>query len=318
MTVFDRAPAADDPAWPRASAWLAGTDDAAPGPDAPRLRVVGVPTSVGSISRSEAWRTPGAVRDALARLSTWDATAGVDLREAVAVRDLGDWDLASLPLEEAVARTHVAAAGLDGAADLHVFLGGDNAITRPVVTGLLGPGLADVGLVTLDAHHDVRTLDDGPRNGTPVRGLITDGLRGEHVWQLGIAAFANSAPYAAWAHEQRIGVVTAAECHADGVERAVDRALAGLPDVRAVHVDVDVDVLDVAHAPACPGARPGGWRPDQLFTAVRRLAADPRVRSLDVVEVDAAADSGGRTVLVAAMVLLHAAAGLAARRTAHG
>ena len=40
---FDRPPAADDPLWPRASAWLAGDDDATPRPDAPRLRVVGVP-----------------------------------------------------------------------------------------------------------------------------------------------------------------------------------------------------------------------------------------------------------------------------------
>ncbi len=311
--TFDRAPAADDPLWPRASAWLTGDDDVRPPDGAQRLRVVGVPTSVGSISRSEAWRTPAAVREALPRLSTWDPVTGTDLREAVVVEDLGDWDVADLDLMTAMARVRDLASGLDVAGATHVFLGGDNAITRPITAGLHGPDLDQVGVITLDAHHDVRHLEDGPTNGSPIRGLLEDGVSGHHVFQLGIGRFTNSGPYARWADEHEIRSITAEEIHQHGITWAVRQVIGHLPHVRTIHVDLDIDVLDQAYAPACPGARPGGLHPHQLFTAAALLAAEPRVRSFDLVEVDASTDPDGRTVMATAMTLLHIAAGVAQR-----
>lgn len=311
--TFDRAPASDDPLWPRASAWLDGSDGSPSNDDAHRTRVIGVPTSAGSISHSEAWRTPDAVRQALARLSTWDPVTGTDLRESVAVEDLGDWDVADLELEPAMDRVRELAGQLQPAEAVHVFLGGDNAITRPIATGLLGPDLDQVGIVTLDAHHDVRHLDDGPTNGSPIRGLIEDGVSGHHVFQLGIGRFTNSGPYARWADEHEVRSITAEEIHQHGITWAVRQVLGHLPHVRTIHVDLDIDVLDQAYAPACPGARPGGLHPHQLYTAAAMLAAEPRVRSLDLVEVDAAADEGGRTVMATAMTLLSVAAGIAQR-----
>lgn len=311
--TFDREPAADDPQWPRASAWLDGSEPRRAPDGAPRLRVVGVPSSVGSISHSEAWRTPPAVRQALARLSTWDPVAAVDLRSAVAVEDLGDWDVADLDLRPAMDRIHELAAGLDTGGTVHVFLGGDNAITRPVTTGLLGPDLDDVGVITLDAHHDVRHLDDGPTNGSPVRGLLADGVPGGNVVQIGLGRFTNSPVHARWAADHGIRGITADQVHEHGIRWAVREALGHLPHVRAIHVDIDVDVLDVAHAPACPGSRPGGLHPHHLHEAAVLLAADPRVASFDLVEVDAAADHDGRTVMACATTLLHIASGLAGR-----
>ncbi|MFP5310087.1 MAG: arginase family protein [Actinomycetes bacterium] len=310
--TFTRSPAGDDPLWPRASAWLAGELDVAPPAGAPRVEVLGVPCSVGSISPSEAWRTPPAVRQALARLSPYDPTTGTDLPGAVHLTDLGDLDVADLPLEEALQVVADAAGALVRDA-LTVAVGGDNAITRPLVRGRCGPDLSRVGLLTLDAHHDVRHLDDGPRNGTPVRGLLADGLPGGNVVQVGIGAFTNSAAYAAWCRDAGITTVTAAEVHARGVDAVLDDALAHLAGCDVVAVDLDVDVLDVAFAPACPGARPGGLTPTQLFDVARRVGADPRVAVVDLVEVDAAADHDGRTVMATAMALLAVLAGVARR-----
>ncbi len=310
--TFARPPAGDDPLWPRASGWLDGSlrPPGAPVAGEP-LRVVGVPCSVGSISPSAAWRTPPAVRQALVRLSPWDPVGERDLA-LMDVADLGDWDVAGLGLVEAVAEIRGRAAELDPSEAVHVFLGGDNAITRPCARGLLGD-LSGVGLITLDAHHDVRHLDDGPRNGTPVRGLISDGLDPASVVQIGIGRFTNSAAYAAWCRERGVHVITAPEVHARGIEAAVAQALERLAGVDALYVDLDVDVLDVAHAPACPGARPGGLTPEQLLTAATLLGAQPRVRAADLVEVDATADHDGRTVMATAMTLLAFAAGVAGR-----
>jgi len=319
--TFARPPAGDDPLWPRASAWL-GAGDPATAP----LRVVGVPCSVGSISPSQAWRTPAAVRSALVRLSPWDAVSGTDLLAELPAADLGDWPVADDDLPTAIERIATLAERLrtDSGASLPVdhtvyaFLGGDNAITRPLVAGLLGPDLATVGLVTLDAHHDVRHLDEGPRNGTPVRGLLEDGLPGGNVVQVGIGAFSNSAPYRAWCDDHGITAIGVDRVHAQGVDAIVEEALRHLDGCTQIFVDVDVDVLDVAYAPACPGARPGGFTPGQLFAAVRLLADDPRVVACDLVEVDAATDHDGRTVMATAMTLLAFAAGVAGRSAGEG
>lgn len=312
MTTFARPPAADDPTWPRASAWLA-TDSADP-----QFAVVGVPCSIGSLSPSEAWRTPAAVRQALARLSPWDPDAPADLA-GLRVEDLGDWPVADLPLQEAMAAIRGRAELLphhtaEGWTRVHAFLGGDNAITRPLVTGLLGPDLERVGLLTLDAHHDVRPLTDGPRNGSPVRGLLADGLPGRNVVQLGIGSFANSAAHAAWCADHGISALTAEQVRYIGATKAVAQALDVLAGhCEAIYVDLDVDVLDVAFAPACPGARPGGLTPGELLAAARLAGAHPTVVAVDMVEVDAAADHDGRTVMATAMALLAFAAGVAVR-----
>jgi formiminoglutamase len=74
-----------------------------------------------------------------------------------------------------------------------------------------------------------------------------------------------------------------------------------------------VDVVDRAFVPGCPGARPGGLQPHELLEAAVEAGLHPAVRGIDVVEVDVAADVGEVTVQLAAMCLLSAAAGFAAR-----
>ena len=80
-----------------------------------------------------------------------------------------------------------------------------------------------------------------------------------------------------------------------------------------LYVDLDVDVVDSAFVPGCPGARPGGLLPHELLEAAFEAGRHPEVRAVDIVEVDATRDPDGRTVDLAAMCLLAAAAGLAQR-----
>jgi formiminoglutamase len=82
---------------------------------------------------------------------------------------------------------------------------------------------------------------------------------------------------------------------------------------REIYVDVDVDVCDRSVAPACPASVPGGLSADELRQAANLVARDSRVRAIDITEIDAANDSeDGRTVRLAALLLLEIAAGLAA------
>ena len=297
----------EDPQWPRASAWLrsGGTTGGA------RLGVVGVPLSRTSISPSGAHETPAAVRAALRRFSTFHAGLDVDL-EALEVRDHGDLDVAALAGQEALVAVDAGLRGIAGDA-LLVLLGGDNAVTRPALRTLL-PDLPRVGLLTLDAHHDVRDFHGGPTNGTPVRGLLEDGLPGAQVVQVGIGDLTNSRAYRQWCDAQGITVIGVDQARTQGVGAVVRRELDRLAQhCDALYVDLDVDVVDSAFVPGCPGARPGGLAPHELLAAAVEAGQHPLVRAVDVVEVDATADPSGRTVDLAAQCLLSAAAGLALR-----
>jgi arginase family enzyme len=196
-----------------------------------------------------------------------------------------------------------------------VILGGDNSITRPGVHAAAGHGgLNRTGLITIDAHHDLRDTSGGLTNGNPVRALLEDGLPAAHVVQIGIQPLANPAGSAAVARDSGIDVVTADEVRGRGIEPVVEKALEDLAGrCDAIYVDLDVDVLDRAFAPACPGSRPGGLTPVEVQAAVRAAGAHPAVRALDIVEVDTERDVADVTVLAAASFLLAFATGLASR-----
>jgi formiminoglutamase len=85
----------------------------------------------------------------------------------------------------------------------------------------------------------------------------------------------------------------------------------------AIHLDIDVDVCDRSVAPGCPASVPGGLAAWELRALVRAIAADARVHSADIAEVDATADAAdGRTVRLAALCVLELLAGKATRKVA--
>ena len=294
----------EDPLWPRASDWLASGGS----PNGARLAVVGVPLSRTSISTSGAHTTPAGVRAALRRFSTFHAGLDVDL-ESLSVTDLGDLDV-----DDADAHDHLQRVDLSAAQgfDLVVVLGGDNAVTRPAMRSLMP--LSTSGLLTLDAHHDVRGFHAGVTNGTPVRGLVEDGLPGHSVVQIGLGTLTNSRAYRDWCEDRGLHLVDIEDARGR-VGELVRHHLDALAETCIdLYVDLDVDVVDRTFVPGCPGARPGGLLPHELLAAAAEAGRHPAVRVIDVVEVDATADPDGRTVDLAAMCLLSAAAGLAARR----
>jgi formiminoglutamase len=272
--------------------------------------VLGVPTFATSISPTGAHKTPQAVRRALARFSTWCASRHVDV-SSLAAWDAGDVEDPDAEVEgefRVRARAHTAAAK----ARLVVALGGDNSLTYPVCAGAFGDGLANAGLVTVDAHHDIR---DGRSNGSPVRNLIDAGLDPRRVVQVGIADWANSKSYADEAADLGITTISRYDVARRGIEDCVRQALdlAGSGD-NPIYVDLDVDVCDRSAAPACPASLPGGLTAAELMQAAFLAGLDRRVRAVDIAEVDATRDAADeRTVRLAALCVLEVAAGLALR-----
>ena len=104
---------------------------------------------------------------------------------------------------------------------LTLVIGGNNAVTRPALLAL--GNLQSVGLITLDAHFDMRDTDEGLSNGNPVRALIEDGLPGANVAQVGLAPFANTQDMHRDAQDAGNFLVTIGEVRAHGKTGAIQR-----------------------------------------------------------------------------------------------
>jgi len=296
----------DDPFWPRASAWLGGETLE---PIRGSLSIIGAPVRLGSITPGRTDLAPTAVRAILSRFSTWDVETRRDLRH-LSVIDHGDLDLAEARLEDALAPIADAVSDALKTSDAAVIIGGDNGVTRPAVHGL-GVPLDRCGLITIDAHFDLRDTSNGLTNGNPVRALLEDGLPGENIVQIGLLPFANSQSYHQVALDAGIDVVTIDRVREEGIRRVIGNALDSLVGrVDAVHVDLDIDSLDRIFAPATPGSRPGGLAPWELLHVARACGREPKVRSIDLVEVDPTRDVAETTVMTTASCLLAFASGL--------
>ena len=283
-----------DPLWPRAASLFSQQLE-----NHADVTVVGVPASQTSLSPTSAHQTPNAIRQALQRYSTAHSDPRVNL-EKVSLQDAGD--ITSPDSDEVAAISELKS--IAAKSSLVIALGGDNSITYCGVQAMQA-----TGLITLDAHYDLR---DGVSNGSPVRRLIEAGLSGKRVVQIGIADFSNSTEYAKRAKDFGITVIPRSELRSKSIEDIWAIALSVAGD--KVFVDFDMDVCDRSVVPACPAAAPGGISADELRQFAFLAGSSPSVIGADITEIDATKDSADeRTVRLAALVVLEMAAGFSTR-----
>ncbi|MFL6775312.1 MAG: arginase family protein [Sphingomicrobium sp.] len=291
-------------AWPNLSDLVVGLEPTAP------VGLVGAPLAQGSVTPGNCDQAPSLLRQTLRRIGRYDVETGREI--STKVTDRGDVEIAGLSIEKATGPIIDAVRASTSLHQLTLLVGGNNAVTRPGVRGL-GLPLDKVGLITLDAHFDMRDTLDGLSNGNPVRALIEDGLPGTNIAQVGLAGFANSQKMHADAVEAGNFVVTIGEVRSLGIALAIEGALKHVAHCEAILVDCDIDVIDRSQFPAAPGARPGGMVAHDFFYAVRRLASERRVRVIDLTEWDPPLDSSDLSALTAARWVAECLAGFEER-----
>ena len=279
------------------------------GSDAP-IGLVGAPLAAGSVTPGRCDLAPALLRATLRRIGRYDVETRRELASRIA--DHGDVAIDGLTIEQATSPIRDACAASVARHQLTLLVGGNNAVTRPGVHAI-GISLDQIGLITLDAHFDLRDTSQGLGNGNPVRALREDGLPGRNIAQIGLAPFANSAAMHRDAMDGGHLVMTIGEACRAGIEAAIANALEHVAHCAAIVVDCDIDVVDRSQFPAAPGARPGGMSAADFFTATRLLAADPRVRLIDLTEWDPPLDPTDLSALTAARWVAECLAGFEQR-----
>jgi arginase family enzyme len=283
----------NDPLWPRAQSLFKTVVDS------PDVTLFGIPASKTSISPTSAHLTPDAIRNALLRYSLAHSNPRVDL-ENLSVKDAGN--VASPDDDEIASIDHIKK--ISNTSKMIIALGGDNSVTYSGFTGS-----SATGLITLDAHYDLR---DGISNGSPIRRLIESGLDGKKVVQIGIADFSNSPEYAKRAKDFGITVIPRSSLRSRSASDVWEEAISIAGN--RVYVDFDMDVCDRSVVPACPAAAPGGISADEIRQFAFLVGSSSQVIGTDITEIDAAKDSTDeRTLRLAALIVLELIAGFSTR-----
>lgn len=178
--------------------------------------------------------------------------------------------------EDALAEMRATASWLAGAGKFFIALGGEHALTTPLVAGTAEyyPGLT---VLQIDAHADLRDSYRGDPHSHASAMRRT--LEHARLVQVGIRNL--SAPEAADAP----GLATTIFYDWNMREDAgwIDKVVAALGD--KVYLTIDLDGLDPAIMPAVGTPEPGGltWR--ELLTLLRKVMAARTVVAADVVEL---------------------------------
>lgn len=258
--------------------------------------LVGEPYDGAVIGRRGARVGPREIRGALASLKTHHFERG----PVGTVADLGSVEYADGDVADVQAEIQETAGAVHDVDAFPVFLGGDNSLTYANAAPLLEAGT--LGVVSLDAHLDVREEHDGPTSGTPYRQLFEAGL--DAYVCVGARHFETSRRYHDYVRE-RGGEVVTAEAVATDLGAAADRTLAAMDGVDRVYLSLDADVLDTTAAPGVSAPTPGGLTTGECFRLLGRLAADDHVAGFEVVECAPPLDADERTVRAAARAVAH-------------
>ena len=270
---------------------------------------IGVPFDQGTSGRPGARYGPDALRDAPRVYSYsdpygrqsgaegfFDIDAGDELLRGVVMADcgnvpivpsevIGNFDRITRAVEQAVGR---------GA--LPAVVGGDHAITFPVVRGL--SKFAPLNIVHFDAHldytHDVQ--DALYTHASPIRRCRELGFVG-HITSVGIRS-ARRTPYEEAVRDGSL-IVSAHRFRELGPE-----AVAGLiPAAENLYITFDVDVLDPSLAPGTGTPETGGLFYQETRDCLLALLGKSNLVAFDVVEVAPPFDNSELTVQVAARLM---------------
>lgn len=262
--------------------------------------------SVAEISNDQS-TMPAAMRQASDRmvrsLERYDFDLGGPLYAGKPIRavDCGDVRAEVHDLKAQVMRAEQAVRKILGSGALPIVLGGDHAISIPVLRAFEGRG--PITLIQIDQHLDWRDEVNGIKDGlsSPMR-RASELEHIDQIIQIGLSATGSArqeeveAARAWGAH-----LIPAHELH----EVGMDAVLRLIPDGGRYYLTVDMDGMDCAIAPAVAAPMPGGVSFVQARRLVHGLVAKGRVVGMDVVEITPRTDINRITCITAGRLIIN-------------
>jgi agmatinase len=285
--------------------------DVYPDADAVDVGMYGIPFDTAAVAGARGSRMgPNGVRDKMSYWTCYNPELDIDISEGLDVVDFGDVDVTQTDVLAAHEEVEIVSTALTERDVIPVAIGGDHSLTYPAAKGLMNATDGNIGVINLDAHHDVRYSHGGElSSGTPFRRLLEDDsgkLNHKNFVELGLSGWHNSKYYVDWVRENGGTVIPAREIHFESITDIAERALAAATDgTDAVYLSVDIDVLEPGDAPGTSVPAPGGLRSYELLELVYQIGRNDLVQGFDLMEVAPPIERFDRITAMVASSILH-------------
>lgn len=280
-----------------------------------KIKIIGIPMDLGQ-SRRGVDMGPSAVR--YAGLSARLKQLGFEVTDSgniqVAVRDSMQ-ELQSvnyLPaLVEILQRVYSWGEQAVNEDSIPLFIGGDHSVALGTIGGV--SAARRTGVIWVDAHGDFNTHETSPSgniHGMPLAALCGYGrselvdlgrkgrkIDSKDVILIGIRDLDPGEQRLL--RESNATVYTMREIDEVGIAEIMRRALAKLEGVSHIHLSLDMDSLDPAHAPGVGTPVSGGLTSRETHLIMEMLADHGKISSVDVVEVNPILDDRNKTAELA-------------------
>jgi agmatinase len=134
--------------------------------------------------------------------------------------------------------------------------------------------------------------------------MVLCGMEPRQVVLLGTRSF--SSGEARFIRDQKIEMVTAADCSACPPEALAGRIARRLKGLSAVYLAVDIDGFDASCAPGTGYPMPGGPAAEVFFTILEKLFERLPIRAMDITEISPPLDTNDVTGFLGVQVVLEA------------
>lgn len=266
-------------------------------PDQTTFTIIGLPYDRSASARQGAALAPARIRHWTHHLTpvTEDRTR----LTALSVCDLGDVAIDDQIRDFDRARKLIAALP-----NIPILLGGDHSVTIPIFQAqrerFKGKRL---GVLWADAHPDLCDEFDGSRlsHACVLRRGLEFGIDPKNVYMVGLRSW----------EMQELDLIENGGLNVYPMPIIAERGIATVAaDVRAklaacdaVHISLDIDCLDPAHAPGTGIPDAGGMTLREVLTLIKAMQGLPLI-GLDVVEVSPPLDPSETTVFAALKIIM--------------
>jgi agmatinase len=282
--------------------------------ETPLASLFGVPFDTSIMGRRGAKSGPTAVRSGLNACLLYEPGLEIDLSEAPRVADYGDVDVTHTDVDATWDRVSDVMEALTRMGRPVVALGGDHGLTFPLIRGFCRAVAGRVGVISVDAHFDVRVSHHGEKSsGVPFRYMLEDlenQVEGRNFTEFGIGGWLNTRVYHDYLRENEVRVISAREVFRGDLDALISEALERAADgTEAIYMTFDIDAVEGATVAGTNVPAIGGLSPMQAFEVVWAFARHPQARAMDVMEVSPAWDGSGMSERMGASLVLHFLAG---------